>query len=212
MKTRRSDKNKIGQKNTHTDISLHIHRNNKKKQSIIRFNSKPSTKALVFGIIIFLLVLNYHAYIKRTIIIALFIGCASVSKLYQRFINVSIGINLILFSALLISLVYQDLTSAMLVGWVSIVMADFIAKKFSYYSFFSLINITVTILISSLFFGRHLIISLIALTIIYEALDSLLYYLAGSSPHNILTYATSHFIFNMFLILSLANKLSVIMS
>lgn len=181
---------------------------NKKLKKTFEIITKYKSIILIFFILIFSSLV--FTSIRAIMFSMLFILLGSISKLYHRFFKSTLGIDLILFFTLLIHQNYHNFLLAFIVGWVSLIIADTLSLRFSYTSIISLIGLTAIIFISK-FITLPIIFTLILLTIIYEIITVLLYYLMGSSLDKILMYLISHLIFNMFLIFSFAEKLSRIM-
>lgn len=148
-------------------------------------------------------------YVKAVFYSIIFIALSSVSKIYQRFFKSSIGIDLVLFSTLMISLIYQNIILTFLASYISLILADVIGTKLSHTSLVSLIGLTVIIFVSTINLGLGIMYSMIVLSILYSIITSLLYYyMLGSSPQRIGLYFGSQMIFNLIIIANLSIPIS----
>jgi|APSaa5957512622_1039677.scaffolds.fasta_scaffold69443_2 hypothetical protein len=168
------------------------------------FIKKHKRIILIITILLFtsLLLLDY---VKAVFYSIIFIGISSVSKTYQRIIKSSIGIDLVLFSTLMISLAYHNIVLTFLVSYISLILADIIGTKLSHTSLVSLIGLTIIIFVSSFNFGLNIMYTMILLSLVYSIITSLLYYyMLGSSPQRISLYFFSQIIFNLIIIINLS--------
>ena len=162
---------------------------------------------LVLILLITLLILSMYL---RYLIIIIFILLAGLSKFYHRFFKSSLGISLVLFTTIMTMLVYKNIILGLTVAWLGLLLADFVGNKLSYTSLVSIFILSFIVLISQFFVNLPLITTYIILTIIFEILSIILYYLIGSSPQKIIIYLVSHLSFNLFLILTFAEKIKEI--
>jgi hypothetical protein len=142
--------------------------------------------------------------------LAIFIALGSVSKIYHRVIKSSVGIDLVFFTTLMITLVYKNLFFSLVNAWVGLILADSIGQRFSYTSVVSLIGLSIIAVVAR-FMPFSIVISAIMLTVLFEIYSVLSYSLLGSSVDKIIVYFVSHFAFNMFMILTFASGLASIM-
>ncbi|AJF61639.1 TPA: hypothetical protein HA239_03890 [Candidatus Woesearchaeota archaeon] len=162
-------------------------------------------------LLIFIIIVLMSGVLRQIFFAAIFIAAAGLSKIYHRFFKSSLGIDLVLYTTLMVSFVYRDIILSLVVGWAGLVVADAVGQKFNYTSFVSVIGLTAVVLLSNLFIGLPLVTSLIALTIVYELIASSLYFMMGSSFARILTFAGSHLLFNLIIITSLTDILRNLM-
>jgi hypothetical protein len=149
---------------------------------------------LIFGI-------AYSRYIKALVFAVIFIALGGVSKIYHRFFKSSIGIDLVFFFTLAITLAYKNLFFSLAVAWLGLIIADTIALKFSYTSLVSFIGLTIVAFLARVMpFG--ILISAIIILLIFEVYSVAAYSLLGSSADKIMLYLVTHSVFNAFLILS----------
>lgn len=182
----------------------------KQLQKVFGFLKKHKKIILIILISLFV-ILMFFEQVKKIIFILIFIALSSVSKLYHKIFKSTIIIDVVLFTTLLVSLVYKNIFLGFVVGIPSLLLADYFGAKLSHYSLVSLIGLGIVILLSQFIGFLPLTISLIILTIIYELYACFLYYLLGSSPTQIIMFVVSHFISNMIMIFSFATYLSQIM-
>jgi len=175
-------------------------------KNIYAYLNKKSSLLIILLIIILLLNLNR---IKAILFSVIFILLSSVSKIYHRFFKSTIGIDLVLFFSIMISLVYKNILLALLTSWIGLMLADIIGTRLSHTSLISIIGLTIIIILSKFFI--YSLSSLIILTIIYEIIVIVFYYLMGSSIDKIAIFLVSHFLFNMLMITGVAEPLKTIM-
>ena len=179
------------------------------KKTFKLFESKK--RLIIVFLILMFLALTFSQYIKTISIIVIFIVLGGVSKLYHRLFKSTLGIDLIFFTTLLTSLVYKNIIIAVIVAYISLIIADNLGSRLNYTSLISLIGLTSTILLSKFLITLPLIISMIILTLTFEIISGILYYFMGSSPQRILLFITSHLLFNLFMIFSFGKNISNLM-
>jgi hypothetical protein len=165
---------------------------------------------LVF-ILLLAITLAYFRYLKAAIFVIVFIFLGGVSKIYHRFFRSTIGIDLVFFTTIMTAIAYRNPVLSLVVGWAGLVIADTIGTRFSYTSVVSLIGLTSVALVSGFIVFLPVIISGFILLVIFEIISVLLYVLLGSSYDKILLFLISHFLFNIFMILSFAGSLYAVM-
>ena len=182
---------------------------NKLLKTLYGFLGK-NKRTLLVSFIMFVFILTYLEYLTSIVFVAVFIVLGSLSKLYHKIIRSSVGVDLILFLALVTTLIYENIFLGLIVAWPSLLIADYLAGKLSHNSLVSLFGLTSVVLLSSVL-PFSIILSLILLTIVYELITIIFYYLIGSPIHRIILFLITHIIFNLVLILSLAPILINIM-
>jgi hypothetical protein len=171
---------------------------------------KDKKKIVLISVILGLLGLVYSRFLWQLFFLAVFIALGGISKLYHRFFRSTLGIDLVFFTTIMLSLVYRNLFFSLINAWLGLIIADTLAQKFSHTSIVSLIGLTFIVLIAG-FMPFSLLISAVILDIIFELYSAIAYYFLGSSPDKIFIYFISHFLFNMFLIFTFAESLGMIM-
>ncbi len=171
---------------------------------------KDRKKLIVIFLILVIFGITYSRYLKALFFLAIFIAAGGASKFYHRLFKTSVGIDLVFFTTIMISLVYKNLFFSLLNAWLGLIIADNFGQKLSYTSIVSLVGLSI-IAIAAKFMPFSFLISAIVLTIIFEIYSVISYNLLGSSLDKIAVYFATHFAFNIFLILSFAESLSKIM-
>lgn len=172
---------------------------------------KNRARVIAILLIFFTLGIAYSRYLKVGIVAIAFIAMAAFSKIYHRIIKTTMGIDLVFFTTVMVALVYRNILLSLVVGWIGLIAADTISSRFSYTSIISLICITIISFAAGLLGGLPLAISAIILMILFEIIAALLYSLMGSSIDKIALFLISHFLFNLFMIISFAESLSALM-
>ncbi len=171
---------------------------------------KNKTRMLILFFILFVLGMIYSQYLKAVFFVILFILIAGVSKFYHRFFKSSLGIDLVFFLTIIISLAYKNIFFSLLVAWLGLIIADSLGHKFSYTSLVSLAGLTMIVLIARVL-PFTAIISAIILTLIFEIYSIIVYLILGSSFDRIILYLVSHLCFNLFLIFTISESLLSLM-
>ena len=171
---------------------------------------KDKTKLVVISVILIIFGILYSRFIWQIIFLAVFIALGGISKIYHRIFKSTIGIDLVFFTTIMLSLVYRNMFFSLINAWLGLIIADTVAQKFSYTSIVSLIGLTCIVLIAR-FLPFSLILSAVILDIIFEIYSAISYALLGSPPDKIIIYFVTHFLFNMFLIFTFAESLAGLM-
>lgn len=182
-----------------------------KKMDLKEIFKKLKNKNTLLILLILIIIALMSSVLKQIFFAALFIFIAALSKFYYRFFKSTLGFDFVLYGTLMISLVYTNFILSFMVAWIGLIFADMLAQKFNHNSLISLFGLTIIVLISKLFIGYPILVSLILLTLLYELIVSVLYFFAGSNWSKILVFVSSHIIFNMILITSLTNLLMSVM-
>ena len=162
---------------------------------------------LIIVLLLLIILLNLNS-IKPLIFAAAFIVISGFSKFYHRFFRSTLGVDTILYFSLIISLKYGPMLG-ILVAWPSLFLADFIANRLSHTSIATLIGLTAVILAARIF--TFTAFSLVVLTLMYETIMVIQYYMLGSRLDKIGIFLISNLLFNLALISSLTLPLSKIM-
>lgn len=177
------------------------------------FSLLKKNKRLIFIIILSLLIINiitnkYIIFLKQLIYSIILFSISSLTKVYHRFIKTTISIDLIFFSTILITFAYKNILLSIVLGIISLIIADFLSDKLSYTSLISIFCLSITIILSIFLININNILKLniilisFFLLILYEFFASLLYNSLGSSKEKIILFLISHFSFNFFLIIN----------
>lgn len=141
----------------------------------------------------------FWAYVKLLAAMAFFIALGAVSMIYNRWIKISVGVEFVLFGLVITSVAFGRLPG-LVVGVVSLFLAEVISERFTYSTFVSFVGVAVVALIAPNVFqwANHSIMAAgIILTIIYDALIIPGYLLLGSDIGRSSFFVVTHLIFNI---------------
>ncbi|MBI2143895.1 hypothetical protein HYU17_01955 [Candidatus Woesearchaeota archaeon] len=165
--------------------------------SFIRFLIERRLIAL-FMLAALVLLFFFWNYIKVIIVMVFFIAIGTVSMLYNRWIKVSLGVELIMVGLVVTSVSFGRLPG-LVVGLVGLFLAEVLSERFTYSTFVSFIGIAVVGLAApNIFHQADSITSTgIIMTIIYDAIIAPGYILLGSNAGRTALFIVTHIIFNI---------------
>jgi hypothetical protein len=169
------------------------------------------TRLTIIFVILFLLGVAFSEYLIAALFSIIFIVVAGLSKIYHRFFKSSLGIDLVFFTTAVTAVAYQNFLLSFFVGWLGLIIADTLGTRFSHTSLITLIGLTIIILAGGFVSGLPVLIALILLLIVFNLAAGISYLVMGSPPGKVMLFVLSHFLFNLFLILSFAEELIKIM-
>lgn len=153
---------------------------------------------VVIAIVAAVLLFFFWAYVKLLVIMAFFIALGAVSMIYNRWIKVSVGVELVMLGLVINSIAFGRLPG-LIVGLVGLFLAEIISERFTYSTFVSFIGIAVIAVIApNIFHQTNSITSAgIILTVIYDAIIIPGYLLLGSNVGRSAFFVVTHIIFNI---------------
>lgn len=184
-----------------TDIVSWAHSKVPGLESLTSFLRFLVEKRLIVAIAITAAVLAFFfwAYVKQLVVIAFFIFLGAISMLYNRWIKVSVGVELVMLGTIITSVAFGRLPG-LVVGLVGLFLAEIISERFTYSTFISFIGIAAAAMAAPDVFqwANHSITSTgIILTIIYDAIIIPGYLLLGSDIGRSAFFTVTHIIFNI---------------
>ncbi len=140
----------------------------------------------------------FWAYVKLLAVMAFFIALGAASMFYNRWIKVSVGVELVMLGTVITSIAFGRLPG-LIVGLVGLFLAEIISERFTYSTFVSFIGIMVIAIIApNIFHQTGSIMSAgIILTIIYDAIIIPGYLLLGSNIGRSAFFVVTHIAFNI---------------
>lgn len=141
----------------------------------------------------------FGAYIKLLAAIAFFIFLGAISMIYNRWVKVSIGVELVMLGLVITSIAFGRLPG-LIVGLAGLFLAEVISERFTYSTFVSFIGIVVVAVIAPDVFqlANHSITTTgIILTLVYDAIIVPGYLLLGSDFGRSAFFTVTHIIFNI---------------
>lgn len=171
-------------------------------ESLTSFMSFLIEKKLIVLLAVAALVLLFFfwAYVKLLVVMGFFIALGAVSMIYNRWIKLSVGVELIIFGLVITSIAFGRLPG-LIVGVVGLFLAEIISERFTYSTFISFIGIIVIAVIApNIFHQTGSITSAgIILTILYDAIIIPGYLLLGSNIGRSALFVATHIIFNIWI-------------
>ncbi len=142
----------------------------------------------------------FWAYVKLLVVMGFFIALGAVSMIYNRWIKLSVGVELIIFGLVITSIAFGRLPG-LIVGFVGLFLAEIISERFTYSTFVSFVGIMVIAIIAPNIFHQTSSITSagIILTIIYDAIIIPGYLLLGSNIGRSALFVATHIIFNIWI-------------
>lgn len=165
-------------------------------------------KRIIAAIAVLLaLLFVFRVYVAEIMVIALLIIIGFCSLLYNRFIKVSLGIELIMLSTVTAGVLYGPL-AAFITGGIALFAAEVFNQSFQHSTMVSFIGIA-AVSIALPFFSPWLGIAAlgITLTVIYNAIIFPGYTLLGSHPWKCLLFTSTDLAFNAWIFTSIAPPL-----
>ena len=180
--------------------------------SLIRFLFERRLFVL-FAIAAAVLLFFFWGYVKIIAIMMFFIILGAVSMIYNRWIKLSLGVEFIMLGLVITSIALGRLP-ALVVGMVSLFMAEVIAERFTYSTFVSFIGIAVVSLTAPNVFSQTDSITStgIIMTVIYDAVIIPGYLMLGSNFGRSALFVITHIIFNAWVFSFLAPAFYKILS
>lgn len=167
-------------------------------------------KVLIMLGVLFVIGFFLGSYDKALLIIPMLTILASFSMIYNLFIRVSLGVELVIMATVLCALVYGPVVG-IVVGVVSLFFAEVISTKLSYNTFISFIGIVIVGFVASLYSGSNIAMWGIAMTILYDIIIIPIYLLTGSNPTSSFIYVVTHIPWNVWVFLFIAPRIYQVM-
>lgn len=166
-----------------------------------KFNILFLAVGVILAISIFLLLKDM---IKNVFIISFLILLGGVSKIYQRYFKVQIGIEFIMLATVISGYVYGSFVGA-IVGFFTFALATYFTGRFSHTLIISFILITLVGIAAPFFRNTSITVAGITLTLIYDIILIPVYigWFRGRIP-KIMLFAISHFVWNLWVFTTIA--------
>lgn len=153
-----------------------------------------------------LLLMSLYDFVQMLVMMAVFIALGILSLMYNRWIKVSLGVELILLGTVLATVLYGK-TSGLIVGTVSLFLAEVMTDRFTYSTFISFIGIFTVVMVVPLLGEMSVTWKGIWMTVLYDAVIGPGYILVGSSPWRTLLFVVTHIMFNIWVFAFIAPTL-----
>jgi len=139
-------------------------------------------------------------------VMALFIIIGILSMMYNRWIKVSLGVELIMVGTVLTAVAYGRFP-AIIVGFVALFFAEMLSDRFTYSTFISFIGLFVVAMVVPLFGSSSITAIGIWMTLMYDIIILPGYVLLGSSPWRSLLFFVTHIMFNAWVFIVIAPRI-----
>ncbi len=159
--------------------------------------------AILLSAVSLILVLIFHDVVEMLAVMALFIVLGIASMMYNRWVKVSLGFELIMLGTVVTGLVYGRIP-ALVVGVVALFVSEVITDRFTYSTFVSFIGIFAVAMAIPVFQGTGITWVGIWMVLLYDAIIGPGYILVGSSPWRTLLFVVTHILFNIWVFVFVA--------
>ncbi|MCP3684133.1 MAG: hypothetical protein GY861_15740 [bacterium] len=166
-------------------------------------------KTVSFLIILALIfIIFFSEYVITSFFMLLFIALGTFSMLYNKVLKISLGIEFIMLGMVLSGLLFGPVP-AIIVGLVSLFIAEVITERFTYSTFVSFIGICAIGFLTQFFRGPEPNVTAtgIILTLIYDAIIIPGYLMLGSGFWRCMLFLSTHIVFNLWVFFTLAPPL-----
>src|SRR3989338_2485885 len=154
--------------------------------------------AAVFMVALFVLMFFFWSQLKVLAVMAFFIALGAVSMLYNRWVRVSLGFELVMLGLVITAVAFGRL-AGLVVGFTGLFLAEVLSGRFTHSTFVSFIGLAVVGLAAPNAFGileGNITLTGILLTVIYDAVIAPGYVILGSNPGRTGLFVVTHLAFN----------------
>ncbi len=159
--------------------------------------------AIVLVIAAVFLLYLFRNVIEVLVVMAIFIAIGIVSMMYNRWIKVSFGFELIMLGIVITAMVYGRIP-ALVVGIVALFFAEVLTDRFTYSTFISFIGVFVIAMVAPIFQNTSITWVGIWMTLLYDAIILPGYILLGSSIWRSSVFFITHILFNVWVFMFIA--------
>jgi len=159
--------------------------------------------SLGLAVLALLFLYLFRDVVQMIIIMAVFIALGTVSLLYNRWIKISLGFELIMFGTIITAMVYGR-WQAIVVGFIALFLAEVLTDRFTYSTFISFIALAVVASVAPLVSSIGITWTGVTMTLLYDLIIVPGYLLMGSSPWRTSLFVGTHIMFNVWVFIFLA--------
>jgi hypothetical protein len=165
-------------------------------------------KGIILLVLAALLILfAFWAYLKVMITLAILIVIGFASLLYNRYLRISLGFELILFVTVLAGVKYGPL-AAFFVGATALFAIEIFNASFQHSTFVSFTGLALVSITIPIFNDASIVVIGLSMTLLYNAILASGYLLLGSEPWKVGLFAITDILFNSWVFLFLAPKVA----
>jgi hypothetical protein len=162
--------------------------------------------SMAVGIALGIILAFMFSQVKPMLAIICFITIGAASLIYNRFIKVSLGFELIMLFTVLAGFLY-GVGAALFTGIISMLFAFILSGHFNQGSFVSFIGIVAVCFLTPVFKGLGITGAGIILTLIYDAIIASGYIALGSRIERTVIFVATHIPFNIWVFIALAPRI-----
>ena len=151
---------------------------------------------IAVGVAAFLLLYFFRGVVEVFAVMAAFIVLGVASLMYNRWIKVSLGFELVMLGTVVTGVLYGRLP-AFVVGFVGLFLAEVLTDRFTYSTFISFIGIFAVAMVVPSFEPFSVTSAGIWMTLLYDAIILPGYMIMGSSPARSFLFFVTHVAFNV---------------
>jgi hypothetical protein len=155
------------------------------------------------AIVTLALLFVFSDVIQAIFVMALFIVLGFASMMYNRWIKVSLGVELIMLGTVITAAIYGSFP-AIIVGFTALFAAEVFTNRFTYSTFISFVGLFIVAILVPTFETTSITWIGIWMTILYDAIILPGYLVLGSSPLRSILFLVTHLMFNIWLFIFVA--------
>ena len=153
-------------------------------------------KLFIILAVVALIALLVSSVNKDLFFVFLLVLLGSVSMIYNLWLRISLGIELVMLATVLCAVVYGPVVGV-LVGFFTLLFAEIISTMISYNTFISFIGVVIVGVVASTYSGDNITSWGIAMTILYDLIIIPGYLITGSDPFRSFVYVVTHILWNI---------------
>lgn len=165
-------------------------------------------RRITIGLIIpaVILVFLFWNFVERLLVMGGFIVLGVASLMYNRWIKVSLGVELIMLGVVITGMLYGRI-EALIVGFTALFFAEVLTNRFTHSTFVSFIGMFVIAMVVPSHADKNVAWVGIGMTLLYDAIILPGYLLLGSNLGRSLLFFATHLIFNVWIFFTVARPI-----
>jgi hypothetical protein len=167
--------------------------------------------AVIAAVLLVVSLLLFGALVQRLVVMLAFIALGTASMMYNRWVKVSLGIELIMLGIVVTGMLYGPL-EAIITGFIALFLAETLTSRFTYSTFISFIGIFAVAMAIPLMGDTGIKWVGIWMTLLYDAIIVPGYIVMGSSIARSALFAGSHILFNWWIFAFIAPRIMQVLT
>ena len=167
--------------------------------------------AVLFILIGLVLLFLFWQIVEMLFVMAMFIALGIGSMMYNRWVKVSLGFELIMLGVVITGMLYGRF-HALTVGFIALFFAEVLSNRFTHSTFVSFIGMFAIAMVVPFFADNNVKWVGIGMTLLYDIIILPGYILLGSSPGRSLLFFSTHVIFNSWIFITIAPLIMSLLS